>query len=88
MSPEIGGWNPAFVFGVAVTVAAIVGGWMWNRAKRLTTLRRTSPFPRLCRRGHHHMGPVACLALRLGEPGAAVVIAIGIAVVALIAIGL
>ena len=37
MSPEIGGWNPAFVFGVAVTVAAIVGGWMWNRAKRPTT---------------------------------------------------
>jgi hypothetical protein len=31
MSPD---WNPAFVFGVAVTVAAIVGSWMWPRPKR------------------------------------------------------
>jgi hypothetical protein len=35
MSPEIGGWNPALVFGVAVTAAVVVIGWMWTgRPKR------------------------------------------------------
>jgi hypothetical protein len=30
MSPEIGGWNPAFVFGVAATAAVVVIGWMFK----------------------------------------------------------
>jgi hypothetical protein len=89
MLPEIGGWNPAFVFGAAVTVAALVGlGWMWNRprkrAKRPTT-------PRDFARDFVIMGIiiwVPWLAWRFGwvSSGAAVVIAIGIAAVTLIAI--
>jgi hypothetical protein len=34
MSPEIGGWNPAFVFGVAVLAAVVVIGWMWTGSWR------------------------------------------------------
>ena len=91
MSPEIGGWNPAFVFGVAVTVAAIVGGWMWNRAKRPTTNFKAN-FARDFARDFVVTGItiwVPWLAWRFGwvSSGAAVVIAIGIAVVAPIAIG-
>jgi hypothetical protein len=35
VSPEIGGWNPAFVFGVAVLAAVVVIGWMWTGSWRM-----------------------------------------------------
>ena len=81
MSPETGGWNPAFVFGVAVTAAVVVIGWMFK-----------ANFARDFKANFVHdfvVGGVIVvpwLAWRFGwvSPRAAVVIAIGIAVVALI----
>jgi hypothetical protein len=92
MSPEIGGWNPAFVFGVAVTAAVVVIGWMWGRPrpKWPTNFARDfkANFASFAR--DFVVGGIIVwvpwLAWRFGwvSPGAAVVIAIGIAVVALI----
>ena len=82
MSPETGGWNPAFVFGVAVTAAVVVIGWMFkaNFARDFK-----ANFVRDFVVGGIIVW-VPWLAWRFGwvSPRAAVVIAIGIAVVALI----
>jgi hypothetical protein len=88
MSPEIGGWNPALVFGVAVTAAVVVICWMWPRPKRP---KRPTNFARDFALTFVVMGIiiwVPVLAWRFGwvSSGGAVVIAIGIAVVTLIVV--
>ena len=90
MSPEIGGWNPALVFGVAVTAAVVVIGWMWTgRPKRPMFGNFARDFViNFVIVGNIVWGP--WLAWRFGwaSPGTAVVIGIGIAVAALIASGI
>jgi hypothetical protein len=90
MSPEIGGWNPAFVFGVAVTAAVVVICWMLPRPKRSTNFKAN--FKANFATSFVVMGIiiwVPVLAWRFGwvSSWTAVVIAIGIAVVTLIVIG-
>jgi len=86
MPPEIGGWNPAFVFGVAATAAVVVIGWMFkpNFARDFK-----ANFARDFVIGGIIVW-VPWLAWRFGwvSPRAAVVIGIGIAVAALIASGI
>ena len=86
MPPEIGGWNPAFVFGVAATAAVVVIGWMFkpNFARDFK-----ANFARDFVVGGIIVW-VPWLAWRFGwvSPRAAVVIGIGIAVAALIASGI
>ena len=68
-SPEIGGWNPALVFGVAVTAAVVVIGWMWTgRPKRPMFGNFARDFVINFVIVASSWGAVACLALRLGEP--------------------
>ena len=69
MSPEIGGWNPALVFGIAVLAAACVILWIWTGQFRRTNFRKVARAFAVSTIRHHHRGARTCLAPRLDKFG-------------------